>query len=65
MKIASRVMSTQAKGCWLCVQIGTIAFYFTNSRWESGHRLEILTPCVRWRFHRGSKHGRRADAAAK
>lgn len=42
-------MYTQAKGCDLCIHVGTVAFFFGDGSKPVG-RLEVLTPfhLFRW-----------------
>lgn len=53
MHCATGVMSTQAKGCWLVIQIGTLAIYIGSKRNWSGAQLLIFTPRCKFGFQRG------------
>ncbi len=56
MKFQKGVMSTQAKGCWFCLHVGSWAFYIGSG--NVGHRLELFTPVRIYRFSRGGKYNR-------
>lgn len=49
MRILRDVICTQAKGCHICIQIGSTAFLFGRER-AINYRLEILTHLHIFRF---------------
>jgi hypothetical protein len=47
MRIEKNVAYTQAKNCWLCIHVGTKAYYIGRPTKGMMRRIEVATP-FRW-----------------